>query len=137
MKFIDILFCDDIRVEINNKVSLMGLYNDRIVVRTNNQTKIEWPIKMDLAMLVRFSIGEKERHPVHFSFECFSNDESIVKIDDKTDLANCDGSVFSLALNTKGIPLKPGNLGYSFKIYNKDTEYLSKINKNALTVRAE
>jgi hypothetical protein len=139
MEFIDVLFCDDIRVEINNKVSLMGLYNDRIVFYTHDQTKIEWPIKMDLAILVRFSISEKEKHPITFTFECFSNDKSVVKIEGNTDLTNIDGSIFSIILNTKNISLNPGDLGYSINIYDKDkkNEYLSKINKNALTVLAK
>ncbi|HSW70052.1 MAG TPA: hypothetical protein VLI69_07895 [Gammaproteobacteria bacterium] len=136
MKFIDVLFCDDIRVEINNKVSLMGLYNDRIVFRTHDQTKIEWPAKMDLAILVRLSISEKDMHPISFTFECFSNEKSVVKIEGDADLASSNGSIFALILNTKNISLNSGNLGYSIKIFDKDknTEYLSKIDKNALTV---
>jgi hypothetical protein len=139
MKFIDVLFCDNIRVEINNKLSLMGLYNDRIVFHTHDQTKIEWPVNMDLAMLVRFSISEKEKYPIAFTFECFSNDKSVVKVDGNVDLASTDGSIFSIILNTKNIPLSSGDLGYSIKIYdkNKKTEYLSKIDKEALIVLAK
>ncbi len=139
MKFIDVLFCDDIRVEVNNKVSLMGLYNDRIVFYAHNQAKIEWPVNMDLAMLVRFSISEKEKHPIAFAFECFSNDKSVVKIEGNADLASTDGSIFSIILYTKNTPLSSGELGYSIKIYDNDKkiEYLSKINKKSLTVLAK
>ncbi|MES2217176.1 MAG: hypothetical protein V4501_02060 [Pseudomonadota bacterium] len=137
MKFIDVLFCDDIRLELNNKVSIMGLYNDRIVFRSSDKSKLEWPIKMDLSMLVRFSLRKNDKHPINFIFECFSNENSIVKIDGTTDLATCVGSVFSLVLKTKNINLELGDLGYLFKIYDKDNEYLSKVNKNALTVLAE
>jgi hypothetical protein len=94
---------------------------------------------MDLAMLVRFSMSEKEKHPIAFTFECFSNDKSVVKIEGNADLASTDGSIFSIILNTKNIPLSSGDLGYSIKIYDKDkkTELLSNINKNALTVLAK
>jgi len=139
MKFIDVLFCDDIRVEVNNKVSLMGLYNDRIVFHAHDQAKIEWPVNMDLAMLVRLNISENEKHPIAFTFECFSNDKSVVKIEGNADLASTDGSIFSIIVNTKNIPLNSGDLGYSIKIYDKDkkTEYLSKLSKSALAVLAK
>jgi hypothetical protein len=90
-------------------------------------------------MLIRFSISENEKHPVTFTFECFSNDKSVVHMEGNVDLASADGSIFSIILNTKNIPLNSGDLGYSIKIYDKDkkTEYLSKINKNALTVLAK
>ena len=119
MKFIDVLFCDDIRVEVNNKVSLMGLYNDRIVFHTHDQAKIEWPVNMDLAMLVRFSMSEKEKHPIAFTFECFSNDKSVVKIEGNADLASTDGSIFSIILNTKNIPLSSGDLDILLKFMIK------------------
>lgn len=137
MKFIDVLFCDDIRVEINNKVSLMGLYNDRIVFRSHEKAKFEWPIKMDLAMLVRLNISNSEKKPISFAFECFSNDKSIVKIDGNTDLSSFDGSVFCLILSTKNIELNPGDFGYSIKVYDENTEHLSLINKKALKVLSE
>ena len=137
MKFIDVLFCDDIRVEINNKVSLMGLYNDRIVFRSHEKTKFEWPIKKDLAMLVRLNISDNEKKPISFAFECFSNDKSIVKIDGNTDLSNFEGSVFCLILSTKNIELNPGDFGYSVKVYDEKAEHLSLINKKALKVLSE
>lgn len=137
MKLIDVLFCDDIRVEMNNKVSLMGLYNDRIVFRSHEKTKLEWPIKMDLAMLVRLNISDNEKKPISFAFECFSNDKSIVKIDGNTDISNFDGSVFCLILSTKNIDLNPGDLGYSIKVWDEKTEHLSQINKKAIKVLSE
>lgn len=137
MKFIDILFCDDIRIEVNNKVSLMGLYNDRIVFHSYEKKITEWPIKMDLAILIRLIINDKDKKPLSFTFEGFSNDKSIAKIEGNTDLSHFDSSVFCLILNTKNIDLNPGNFGYSIKFSDDNNEYLHQVNKNALKILFE
>jgi len=137
MKLIDTLFCDDIRVEVNNKISLMGLYNDRIVFRSYEKKIFEWPIKMDLAILIRLMINNKDKKPISFTFEAFSNDKSIAKIEGNMDLSNFDNSVFCLILTTKNIDLNPGNFGYSIKINDNKNEYLHHVNKSALKILSE
>lgn len=136
MKLIDILYCDDIRNEIYNKVSLMGLYNNRIVLHPINVTKIEWPVRFNLSTLVRFTVNKDEESTILFSFEHILNDKTIVSINGEADLKGSAHSVFSLILNGTGLPLEPGSLGYSFKIHDKASgkELLSKSNRKILVV---
>lgn len=54
MKLIDALFCDDIRHEANNKISLMGLFNDHMVIRLDNINDSKWPLLINLSTLLRF-----------------------------------------------------------------------------------
>jgi len=134
MKLVDVLFCDDIRNELNNKVSLMGLYHDRIVLRPHGAGKIEWPIKMSLATLVRFSVKENEKKSLNFNFKFYLGDKPIVKIDGEMNLTGNRHPTFCLVLNGTGIPLEPGVLGYSLTIKDKKKEYLSVTNKKALKI---
>jgi hypothetical protein len=133
MKFIDALFCDDIRHESNNKVSLMGLYNDSIVLRPNVTMEVKWPVSINLATLLRFSLEETEKYLAEFIFEYFLNEKTIIKIDGKINLDNTK-KIFTLAITGNGIPLEPGNLGFSIKIYAENHVYLSEINKTALKI---
>ena len=133
MKLVDALFCDDIRHEANNKVSLMGLYNDRIVVHLDNSTEPKWPLPINLSTLLRFSLEDTEKCPVQFTFEYLLNEKTIVKIDGGVNLDTAK-RIFTLALTGKGIPLEPGDLGYSIKIFDNDHSYIVETNKTALKI---
>jgi len=137
MKLIDALFCDDIRHEINNKISLMGLYNDRIVLRPGNSAEIKWPIPINLSTLLRFKLEESEKHPVQFIFEYFLNNKTLVKIEGNINLDNSAQKIFTLALTGNGIPLEQGDLGFSIKIYDEKNIYLSETKNAVLNVTRE
>jgi hypothetical protein len=71
MKFLDAIFCDDIRQELNNKLSLMGLYNDRMVLNINNENEITWPQPINLSALLRFSRMKKMKDRIHLNLNIF------------------------------------------------------------------
>lgn len=133
MKLLDAIFCDDIRQELNNKLSLMGLYNDRMVLNINKETEIIWPQPINLSALLRFSFEEKER-PSSFEFEYLLNKRNIININGKLNINSSDKSQFQLILNGIGIPLEPGNLGFSIKLYSQKKLLLSEKNEAALII---
>ncbi len=135
MKLLDALFCDDIRHEASNKVSLMGLYNDRIVIHLDNSMEAKWPLPINLSTLLRFSIEENEKQPVRFEFEYILNEKTIVKIEGGVNLDNAN-KVFTIALTGSGIPLEPGDLGFSIKIFHSNQICLTEMNKTALKIIA-
>lgn len=134
MKFLDAIFCDDIRQELNNKLSLMGLYNDRMILNINNENKITWPQPINLSALLRFSLDEKNEKPNSFEFEYILNNKNIIKISGELNLSNHNKSQFQLILNGVGIPLEPGNLGFSIKLYLQKKLLLSEKNESAITI---
>ena len=134
MKFLDAIFCDDIRQELNNKLSLMGLYNDRMVLNINNENKITWPQPINLSALLRFSLSEKNEKPDSFEFEYLLNNKNIVKITGDLNVSNYDSSQFQLILNGVGIPLEPGNLGFSIKLYSRKKLLLTEKNGSVLII---
>ncbi len=133
MKLIDTLFCDDIRHEASNKLSLMGLYNDRIFLRVDNSAEIKWPLPINLATLLRFSLEDTEQNSAQFEFEYLLNTKPTVKINGNVNLDNAK-KIFSIAITGNGIPIEPGDLGFSIKIYDDKKVYLSEINNSALKV---
>jgi hypothetical protein len=136
MKFIDIIFCDDIRQELHNKLSLMGLYNDRMVLSVNKENEISWPQPINLSALLRFSLEDGNEAPNSFEFEYWLNKESILKINGELNLIINGKSQFQfqLILSGIGIPLKPGDLGFSIKLYSQKQLLLSKANETALII---
>ncbi|MFA6036880.1 MAG: hypothetical protein WC748_02005 [Legionellales bacterium] len=112
MKLTDIIFCDDIRIELNNKFSLMGVYNDKIIFHAQNST-IKFPLPLKLALFLRFKLDVEDEHPENFEFIYFMNREEILKING--DIKSNDDTVL-LALAHQTLPLKKGELNFSIKL---------------------
>ena len=56
MKFETFLICDDIRTEVNNKVSLIGVYDDQILFLPQNGNKIIWPRQIQIGAYGKIKI---------------------------------------------------------------------------------
>ncbi len=54
MKITDFIFCDDIRQELKNKASLIGIYNSKITFEKSEVSS--WPIGMKAAILFRLML---------------------------------------------------------------------------------
>lgn len=67
MRISDFIICDDIRLEQFNKISLMGLYNDRIAIVAEKKT-IKWPFVISLGLYIRIESPE-EKIPSDFKFK--------------------------------------------------------------------
>jgi len=134
MRLLDAIFCDDIRQELNNKLSLMGLYNDRMVLNINKENEIMWPQPINLSALLRFSLDEEEERPGSFEFEYLLNKKNIIKINGELNISANDKSQFQLILSGIGIPLEPGNLGFSIKLYSQRKLLLNEKNESVLII---
>ena len=134
MKLIDIIFCDDIRNEVNNKTSLMGLYNDRIIIHTQPDKAISWPVPMRLAVYLRFALGDKDLHPEQFIFEYFLNNKNTIKIEGTINKIEKDQLQFNLMLIADGVPIESGMLGASIKILKEKRVLFSEENMQLLKI---
>ena len=47
MKITDFIICDDVRMEIGNKISIMGIYNDSIILSVPG-AETTWPVPLRL-----------------------------------------------------------------------------------------
>ncbi len=137
MKLIDAIFCDDVRYEMNNKLSLMGLYSDRIILRVDNEPEIKWPVPMNLSLLLRFRLEQEKNQPDHFDFEYVLNDKSIAKIHGDFNSKVSSQSLFTLPIRGIVIPLELGDLGFSIKIYGGKKLLLSEEQMAAIKIQKE
>ncbi len=137
MKLYDFIFCDDIRYEQNNKLSLMGLYNDCIILKSNSKDAIKWPIPISLALLLRFQRDIDDETPDTFEFEYFIDKKSIVKIQGQVSIPKPGLSTFNLTIRNQGMPIAPGILGFTVKLLKEGKLLCSKTKKNAIKISHE
>ena len=57
MTIINFILCDDIRSEVGNKKSLMGVYTKELLFTTTNKKDSIWPKNLNLAIMVTFSLS--------------------------------------------------------------------------------
>lgn len=137
MKIIDAIFCEDIRFELNNKLSLMGLYSEQIIFQSNNNTsrEIQWPIAATLALLLRFKMEKNDKFPDQFKFEYFFETHQVIGLNGQIN-ADKNQTTISLALLTPLLPLQPGDLGFSVQLYAENDLIFSYENKSAIEITA-
>jgi hypothetical protein len=135
MKIIDAIFCEDIRFELNNKLSLMGLYGDQIIFQSGGSvgTDTQWPIATTLALLLRFKMEKNEKHPDQFNFKYLFENSPLINIGGQINMDK-NQSTISIALLTPQLPLKPGNLGFSIQLLERSESVFSYENEAALEI---
>ena len=82
MRLEDFIVCDDIRHEQGNKVSLMGVFRDEILLPQ------VWPQALRLGFFARFRLEPEDASPDAFSIELRFNDVAVVKIQGTMTLSN-------------------------------------------------
>ena len=84
MIFLDFIVCDDIRREVGNKHTIVGVYNDRIVFSSSKDFK--WGITKSLGFFLRFQKESTDPDYDGFDLKIFLNDE-------QNQLANIKGGI--------------------------------------------
>ena len=138
MRVKDTIFCDDIRYEQNNKLSLMGVYNDRIVFKVSSDAKISGPIPTRLATLVRIEIESGDEQPDQFTYELILNGKQLAttrgdfKVAKDQILAN-----INIVILGEGVPLEIGKLGLKVALLSAEKQIFSAEIPDALIVQIE
>lgn len=61
MKVLDFILCDDVRLEISNKYTLVGVYNDQFILQAKVIEDIKLPTLFRLAFYLRIDLENEER----------------------------------------------------------------------------
>ncbi|OGJ90694.1 MAG: hypothetical protein A2487_18020 [Candidatus Raymondbacteria bacterium RifOxyC12_full_50_8] len=69
MKLLDFIICDDVRQEVGDKFTLVGMYSDVIQMHLKGVKEIKWPVAMHLAMFTRFLYEKTDEKPDSFRIE--------------------------------------------------------------------
>ncbi len=80
MEIIDFIVCDDIRYEIGNKVTLVGVYGEAIVFGEKDISDVKWPKAMRLGIFMRSLFTPEEPFPNKFEIDILYDGEKKLSI---------------------------------------------------------
>jgi len=136
MKLRDIIFCDDLRTEINNKFSLMGIYADRIVFKFENAEAEKWPLPVKLCLVLRILVDEKDPSVDSFIFNFKLNGKNTEPLSGEVKMRP-DQSIMTLNIIVDGLPVEKGALGFDLKLLSNKKEVFTVSQDSALKVMSE
>ena len=128
MKIHNFLVCDDIRNEIGNKHSLMGVYDDRIIFNVAPDKKDTWPKQMRLGFFTK--IGLEDVEPNTFVFKIKYNDREQIVGEGEIGRKQKEKKKKSIAIAVVHNSFQfdqPGYLEFLFEFYNIDKELIGSI----------
>ena len=127
MRLIDFIIADDIRQELGNKISVMGIYNDRM--NFNMPKGIEGPFPFHLGTLIRILLEENDQIPDRFSVSILFDEKEVGSITGgvKTTAEKINFIVIPIVVNALPIP-GSGVLRANVKVYSGDTIVLDEYN---------
>lgn len=128
MKIFNFIICDDIRHEIGNKISLMGIYDTSIEFNVPSEHNI-WPKHLKLGFFIKISKDKEEENPASFALKMVLKD-SEVEVGKGSFLIPQDQSIesFTLALvNNQVMFSDSGKADFIFELYNKKNKLIEKL----------
>ena len=134
MKLKDFIICDDIRAEMGNKFSLMGVYNDTLNFTVPEKVVDNWPKMVHLGFFVRLGIESHEefRSIGKFVLESTQNGEENFKAEQIFNgIINDNNPLDQLVISVVFDQIKINNTGemeLSLSVYNKKNELVARFN---------
>ncbi len=121
MKVIDFTVSDDIRQEIGEKHTLVGVlpYDVNITVKPIIGEKIQWPIVLKYGVFIRASLNDNEGKPTNFKLIKLLNDKELDQIEGKLDI-NTSIKYINMALSLQFNIPESGVLRFKVQFFEKD-----------------
>ena len=133
MKLKDFIVCDDIRTEINYKVSIMGVYDDIINFLVPKSAANVWPKILRLGLFIRLALENKEEqiNIRKLILEFTLNGEKVFHAEQGIDLSKQElpllkGFAIPVVFNNIQIP-KTGDMEISLSVLDKDGKLMQKV----------
>ncbi|MCP4714554.1 MAG: hypothetical protein GY868_05500 [Deltaproteobacteria bacterium] len=79
MKIIDFIVCDDIRQEVGGKVTLVGVYADRLMVQAPEEQDTTWPLRLKLGFFMRLYNEDQAIEADSFELEVLYNGDTVLQ----------------------------------------------------------
>jgi hypothetical protein len=127
MQLDDFIVCDDVRFEMGNKMSIMGIYDDSILIPPPKVgSELQWPLMMRLSFFIRMYPTTRDADINGFEFIVTHESEKIASLDGAIAIRD-PSKPLRLAISLSQLPL-PSLGKLSFKIVLKNgSEILSDI----------
>ena len=105
MKIIDFIICEDIRREIGNKETLIGVFPNYMIALSKG-SDFKKPLNIKLAFMFRFLFEDKDPIPDFFKIEFIANGETCFKIKDQPISIAPTIKLFNILVNAPNFPVK-------------------------------
>ena len=115
MKLIDFIVCDDVRQEIGNKFTLIGVYDRDIRIQTKDPSALTWPLPTNLALFFRVQLEPSDSGLDTFELSVTHDEKELAKIQGGVASINRDKAI-TINARMPGFPLPgPGLLKFQLK----------------------
>ena len=131
MKLVSFIICDDIRNEIGNKHSLIGVYDDSIEFGVSPKKKNIWPKSLKLGIFSRILFTDEElKQNIHsFNLSVKYNDE-LIELGNgilPDGLLNQSNKITIAIVNNNFIFKEAGQLNFIIKFFNNKKDNIGTV----------
>lgn len=127
MKIISFVVCDDIRNEIGNKSSFMGVYDDNIIFKETPDKKDSWPKSIKLGIHAR--ILTEEIKPDSFEFKLIYNENETLLGKGQLDFRDNKNKLKIIVISNFEFK-KAGTMKFKFDFFDKEKNIVDTLNPN-------
>jgi len=126
MKLLDFIICDDIRNEIGNKHSLMGVYDDSIEFHVTPDKQNTWPKLLRIGIYAKVKTEDNEE-VFNFKIRKKYNQKETVLLDRNLNLPkNITSKKINIAFVHSAFKFEnPGNFTIFLDFYNQKKELIA------------
>ncbi len=122
MKITDFLVCDDIRHEIGGKMTLVGIYNDFVILKEKQDVKLPMTFRLGIYARIKMENSE-ETIPDAFDFEFSQGDNHGVAVSKCKIMIKDNPSSFALTVMFGNFPIKSEEkVKFKIRFYKSDVQ---------------
>jgi len=126
MKLLNFIICDDIRKELGNKHSLMGIYDDSIEFQVTSDNQNTWPKLLRIGIYAKVKTEENEK-VYRFKIRMKYNEKEIVLVDGGLNHPKIkpSGKIVISLVNGAFKFENPGNIIFFLDFFNQKKELIA------------
>ncbi|SNX59754.1 hypothetical protein SAMN06296273_1188 [Nitrosomonas ureae] len=118
MRISDFIIAEDIRNETGNKFSIMGIYNEEIIL--NQPEDVKWPIPFRFGIFIRIDMEDSTEAPNRFLFKIIRDEKLEAQVDGNIEsIENAPTITIPLVLFPFPI-FGDGKLQFCFEVFKED-----------------
>jgi len=125
MRLLDFIVADDVRREMGNKISVMGVFNESISL--DMLPDATWPVLFRLGLYIRVLIDEADEIPDRFLLKIFHNEATIAEFGGNISLLSQEErpKLITLPLIANPLPIpSTGVLNFQLELFRGDMNLL-------------
>lgn len=127
MKIKIVSICDDIRREVGNKFSLIGIYDWIVNFNVTPDKKDSWPKVMRLSLFAVIDFEEDKPHSFEIRMK-YNEKEQVLGEGILSDMSGKDEGKFTIALIRNNFEFaQPGTIKFTFDFFDADKKTIASL----------